>query len=205
MGSPVFWIEGDDPEMAAVFERARATFKYFWRELSWEQRRIVPALDLAAVKVAFSDDPDDADGRVEHMWVGDVTFDGFAISGSLLNDPHQLETLSQGDLVVVAPEQLEDWMYAMDRVYGAYTVNVLRARMKPRERKEHDGAWGMDFGNAAEPQVVPSGDPDAEHPMSQNMAPSMAEQIAKQPSLLTFVTRAVNASTTLAPAGAPTG
>lgn len=34
-------------------ERARKTFKYFWRELFWERRRIIPTLDFAMVKVPF--------------------------------------------------------------------------------------------------------------------------------------------------------
>ncbi|MFX8102449.1 DUF2314 domain-containing protein, partial [Acinetobacter baumannii] len=39
--------------MILAFESAKSTFKYFWRELYWEYRRIVPALELAYVKCAF--------------------------------------------------------------------------------------------------------------------------------------------------------
>jgi len=45
--SAVFLFDNSDPEMQRAYEQARATFKYFWRELAWERRRVVPALDLA--------------------------------------------------------------------------------------------------------------------------------------------------------------
>jgi hypothetical protein len=40
-------FDDSDPEMQRAYESARATFRFFWRELAWERRRIVPALDLA--------------------------------------------------------------------------------------------------------------------------------------------------------------
>jgi uncharacterized protein YegJ (DUF2314 family) len=184
--SPVYWAEGDDEEMAAATRRAKETFKYFWRELSWEQRRIVPALDLAAVKAAFSDDEDDPDAPVEHMWVNELTFDGQVMVGALVNQPNQLTSVTQGDPVPLDPEQLEDWMVAIDgKVYGAFTVHVLRARMSAEERAQHDEAWGLDFGDPATPRIVRGDDLDAEHPMSDNMAPSLDEQLQKDRSLLT--------------------
>ncbi len=64
--SPVFYAPGADPAILAASERARATFKYLWRELTWEYRRIIPALELAAVKAAFGDEGGHPD-EVEHM------------------------------------------------------------------------------------------------------------------------------------------
>ena len=49
----------DDPEIVAAGKTARGKFRYFWRELSWEYRRIVPGLDVAAFKVPFSDGDED--------------------------------------------------------------------------------------------------------------------------------------------------
>ena len=84
--SPVFFFDNDDPEMQRAYEQARATFRYFWREIAWEQRRIVPALDLACVKAPFSDpgevDSEDDEAQVEQMWVSDVRFDGRLITGT---------------------------------------------------------------------------------------------------------------------------
>ncbi len=74
-------VAADDPNMEKVKGYGRKTFRFFLRELSWERRRIVPGLEMAAVKIAFSDPPNlkgnhPAELDVEYMWVSDVEFDG---------------------------------------------------------------------------------------------------------------------------------
>jgi uncharacterized protein YegJ (DUF2314 family) len=203
--SKVFMFDNSDPEMQRAYEKARATFRYFWREAAWEKRRIVPGLGLACVKTPFSDgaqrthskgDPD-----VEHMWMDEVDFDGRIVSGVLLNAPNWLKTVKAGDAARVPLEQISDWMYAIsDEVYGAYTVNLLRSRMGLRERREHDAAWGLSFGDPQRIRIVPEpkkaggllkalfgGRADAEiqeHPMSDAMASPLKEQLAQNPSML---------------------
>jgi uncharacterized protein YegJ (DUF2314 family) len=199
--SKVFYAPAGDPEMDAAMTKARATFKYLWRELTWENRRIVPALEVAAVKSAFADEgggPDD----VEHMWLSEVEFDGDEITATLLNQPNHLRSVRQGDRVTLAPDDLEDWMYAMrGRVYGGFTIQAMRARMGAAERRSHDQAWGFDFGDPSQAVLVPdwsaptekpglmsrlfggrppaatAADPTAEHPMSENMAAELAKAI----------------------------
>lgn len=213
--SPVHFAPGDDPEMMAAYEAARATFRYFWRELSWERRRIIPGLDLSSVKAPFHDGegaPSPGDPTVEHMWLGQVDFDGKEVSGTLLNSPNWLKTVQGGDRVHVPLTHVSDWMYSqLGAVCGGHTVNLLRSRMSEAERRSHDDAWGLDFGDPRAISVVPppaapkkSGgflaglfgkrpatppppsDPDDEHPMSVNMAPQLREQITKDPSLLEY-------------------
>src|SRR5262245_49966241 len=189
--SRVFMFDNDDPEMQRAYENARATFRYFWREVAWERRRIVPALDLACVKAPFSDGErgtrsGDAPG-VEQMWVSEVDFDGRLVSGVLLNSPNWLKTVKQGDAVRIPLGAISDWRYVISgEVFGAYTVNLLRSRMDRRERQEHDSAWGLKFGDPATIRVTPQpnqgggllkgwfgkgqADPE-EHPMSEAMAP----------------------------------
>lgn len=184
--SPVVSAPADDEELAAAFAAARRTFKYFWREMTWEQRRIVPGTELSAVKAAFQD-PGAPIEDVEHMWLGDVSFDGDVLEGTLLNAPNVVESVQKDDRIALAPDRIEDWMYAVSgRVFGAYTVQVLRARMEPDEREQHDDAWGFDFGDPKKVELVPrwpghEGDPDREHPMSENMAAPLAGEIAKNP------------------------
>lgn len=194
--------QGDDPEMVATSKQARKTFRYFWREMSWEYRRIIPGLDLAAVKVAFTD-PEVAPGDpdTEQMWVSEIQCDGKEFTGTLLNSPAWLTNVSAGDPVCEPLSEITDWMFAIQgKVYGAYTVNLLRSRMSNRERKEHDQAWGLDFGDPEEIEVVyvepeqKSGflglfskksvtDPEKqrrakiEHPMSINMGESLKESL----------------------------
>src|SRR5262249_56061414 len=99
--SKVFMADNSDPEMQRAYANARATFRYFWREVAWERRRIVPALDLACVKAPFSDGErgtrteDTPD--VEHMWLSEVDFDGQFVSGVLLNAPNWPKTRQERD------------------------------------------------------------------------------------------------------------
>jgi uncharacterized protein YegJ (DUF2314 family) len=215
--SKVFLFDNSDPEMQEAYKKARATFRYFWREVAWERRRIVPALDLACVKAPFSDGARAAkpqeNPEVEHMWLNDVDFDGQFVSGVLMNTPNWLKTVKEGDSARIALDQISDWMYACSvhipgrrleraEVFGAYTVNLMRSRMSRQERKEHDDAWGLDFGAPRTIRIVPyekkksggllqawfgkrQADPDIpEHPMSEAAAQSLRERLAQDPSML---------------------
>lgn len=206
--SPIFSFDHSDEAMGEASKKARETFKYFWREVAWERHRIVAALDLASVKAAFRDDEPNEDGEhpVEHMWLAEVDFDGHAVSGLLLNAPRWLKSVKEGQPVDVPLSRIEDWMYVIEgRVYGAYTVNLMRSRMSRADRRAHDDAWGLDFGDPERIELVPPpkskahgflsklfggkappepADPDAEHPMSLNMAPSLREL---EPSSITSV------------------
>jgi uncharacterized protein YegJ (DUF2314 family) len=180
-----FFAKPDDEAMDAAFLRARSTFKYLWRELTWEYRRIMPALELAAVKAGFSDE-EDGGGQVEYMWVGELEFNGDTITGILMNGPNHLTSVQEGDRVTLSLDDVHDWMYVLSgRVYGGFTVDVIRAGMSARERRRHDEAWGFEFGQPGDVQLTPqwgaSTDPDLEHPMSESMAEELAEAIDADP------------------------
>jgi uncharacterized protein YegJ (DUF2314 family) len=159
--SPVFHFPGGDEDMEQAAARARRTFRYFWREMAWEQRRIIPGLDLASVKATFSDPPElrsraSDEPEVEHMWLIDVDFDGRRLEGTLINSPNSLQSVQEGDRVKIIGKQLFDWMYVIDgNVYGGFTVDVLRSRMSRTDRKAHDNAWGYDFGTPGIVNLVP--------------------------------------------------
>jgi uncharacterized protein YegJ (DUF2314 family) len=198
--SKVFFFDASDPQMQQANERARSTFRYFWRELSWERRRIVPALDLAAVKAPFTDGQLGDDSPVQQMWISEVNFNGREVGGVLLNSPNDLSSVSKGDAVRIPLGHLTDWMFAISgEVFGAFTVNLMRSRMSKRERQEHDSAWGLDFGDPARGRVTPEPNKgggllkgwfgnkapaDDEHPMSAGMTEKLSEQIKQGPSLL---------------------
>jgi uncharacterized protein YegJ (DUF2314 family) len=204
--SKVFMFDNADAEMQQAYENARASFRYFWRELSWERRRIIPGLDLACVKAPFSDGEQDqrADDaqQVEQMWLSEVDFDGRQVSGVLLNAPNWLKSIKEGDSARFPLGQITDWMYVISgEVFGAWTVNLMRSRMGRRERQEHDAAWGLNFGDPQNVRVVPEpkkgggllknwfGKQQAdtgEHPMSVNMAPSLKEQLEQDPSMVSL-------------------
>lgn len=182
MSSPVFFFKEDDEGMIQACVSAQASFKYFWREQCWERRRIVPGLDLAMIKLPFQDGPD---SEVEHMWVGDVEFDGDTLAGTLLNQPNWLKSVQQNDPVQAPFTYLEDWMISMGgRAYGAHTVQQMRAKMSPANRTEHDQAWGLDFGEPGQVLLELHGTETAEaasghrdHPMCVNMLPTIERQL----------------------------
>ncbi len=161
--SEVFHHSGDDPEMKKAFATARQTFRIFWRELNWENHRIVPGLDLACVKFPLTDPQSSRSPKnkdvpdAEQMWVSDCTFDGKTIKGTLLNSPNWLTSVKEGDSIEKPINELSDWMYAVHgKVYGAFTVHLLRRGMQKAERKAHDDAWGLDFGDPDAPRLAPA-------------------------------------------------
>jgi uncharacterized protein len=182
----VLLTDNCDPEMERAYAQARATFRYFWREVAWDRRRIVPALDLACVKAPFSDGERRAGTGgtpdVEHMWLSEVDFEGQFVSGVLGNTPNWLKTIKEGDSARVPISQISDWMYVISgEAYGGFTVNLLRSRMSARERREHDAAWGLNFGDPLKVRMV------AEHEhqvLSENAAVSLREELARNPSLV---------------------
>ena len=204
----IYKADGDDPKMIEAFQNAQKTFKYFWRELSWEYRRIVPALDIAYVKIAFIQETEDSDDPiVEHMWIDEVMFDGNNVMGVLLNDPNQLTNVANGDSVNVPLSQISDWLFAISdhspkkglsklfsstpkpKTYGGFTIQVLRSEMTKQERKKHDNAWGLDFGDCDEVLLVYEQEENPEnlieHPMSRNMREKFIDSLKEQPEEIT--------------------
>ena len=204
----IFWADCNNPKMMEAFKNAQKTFKYFWRELSWEYRRIVPGLTVACVKVAFSQDVEgQEEPLVEHMWINQVSFDGNNIAGILINSPHELTNVSEGDAVSVPLTRISDWLFAiMDskpktglsklfsstpkpKTYGGFTIQAMRSEMSDREREEHDKAWGLDFGDYHEVLLV-HGQKETpenliEHPMSRNMREKFVEFLNEYPDEIT--------------------
>ncbi|MBR8464101.1 DUF2314 domain-containing protein [Campylobacter sp. faydin G-24] len=177
--------------MLAAFNEARKTFRYFWREQSWEYQRIIPKLDFSCVKVMFSEEID-GELLVEHMWINDVYFDGKFIYGTLINEPNDLRGTKNGDKIKVELADISDWMFASDgKVCGGFSIQAMRATMSTDERVEHDKAWGMEFGDPSRVMLVSEQDEHPEnlheHPMSVNMKKSLTEFLDKNPSEATSV------------------
>lgn len=85
------------------------------------------------VKVVF----DEGDKR-EHIWLADLDFPGETATGVIANEPN-LPTLTFMQRVEFHLSYISDWMYIEDGyLIGGYTTRVIRDRMTPGERKEHD-------------------------------------------------------------------
>ena len=124
------------------------------------------------------------------MWCSDVQFDGVGISATLVNQPNWVRSVKNGDRVRLRLDEISDWMYTIqDEVFGGYTVNVMREDMNPKERAEHDGAWGLNFGDPKQIRIVhcPEGQTEddvmlGDHPMALNMGSSFADFLKSDPS-----------------------
>ncbi|AMA46496.1 DUF2314 domain-containing protein [Pseudomonas alabamensis] len=211
----IYTTSGDSPALQTAVANAQATFKFFWRELSWESRRIVKGLSLAAVKMSFpvhSDDPEVP--TVENMWLNEVDFDGVSISGMLLNEPEWATGFDASERVTLPLAALNDWMYVCGEVvFGGFTVDAMRSEMANEERAEHDAAWGLEFGapGFVELTMMPEGQPrvrlsraldtpadqealkrleEGDHPMAVNLSASMDEMLREHPGAVTDVDEA---------------
>lgn len=184
--SPVFMFDNSDAQMQRAYEQARSSFRFFWREVAWDRRRIVPALDLACIKAPFADGErraaNDGKPEVEHMWLSEVDFDGQFVRGVLANAPSWLKKVKEGDTARFRVGEISDWMYVISgEAYGAFTVNLLRSRMSVSERQQHDAAWGLKFGDPLKIRMVSEQEHQA---LSVAAASSLKEHLAKTPSLI---------------------
>lgn len=174
--SNVFYYD-EDKMMLKAYEDARNTFKYFYRELTWDFKRVVSVLGNAIVKVTIQEDD-----IIEHMWINNIEFDGVIVSGILTNIPRELTKIKQGDHVEVKLSEIKDWMFVIEnRAYGAFTVHVIRSNMRTLERIRHDNAWGLDFGDYNKPLVAYDQENDEsvliEHPIAISMKSQYDELI----------------------------
>jgi uncharacterized protein YegJ (DUF2314 family) len=143
--SEIIPVQSDDTEMNAAMQTARDRFPEFWREVSADYKRVIPALGGSMVK-AYFDDPGGAPQGGEHMWARDVDYDGKAITGTLADTPRHLHSVRSGEQVSFPLERLSDWFYVDGgKAIGAFTVRVLRSRMSEQERREHDSHYPFRF------------------------------------------------------------
>lgn len=184
--------KNESPEMILAFDKAVSTFKYFWRELYWEYRRIIPALELAYVKCAFIQEnlEDKNQPLIEYMWIDQIGFDGSTISGTLLNEPYIIDNVQAGETVSLQFDSIVDWMFLSNgTVHGGFTIQEYRKTLNAVDRKEYDEAWGIDFGNPDEIFLVYD-QKDCpknldEHPMCKNILDQFINIINTDPRIIT--------------------
>lgn len=187
MAQKIFFHSSDDPEMLAAYKKAQTTFRYLWRELYWEYRRIIPALEIGCVKVAFSQKTDEPDNPIiEHMWMNQIDFDGNLIHGIVINEPNQLTNIKNGDKVAIPISQVSDWLFAIaGKTYGGFTIHLMRSYMSEEERQAHDTVWGLDFGDFNNILVAYKQEENPnnliEHPMAINSKQQIIDFLDKNP------------------------
>lgn len=129
----IYGVKSEDKEMNAAIEKANQTLNDFNTGLS------NPKAESLALKVEFADS-----NGIEHMWIGDVEFKDGKYSGILNNDPEYIKEYKAGDKIDIDPSKISDWMYIENgKLFGGYTIKVLRNRMTEEERKQFDAESGM--------------------------------------------------------------
>ncbi len=128
--SDVAQTKRNDPKMAEAIELARATSGEFLAAL----KSPGPAQSGFSIKVKVVEG-----NEIEHIWLNHVTFDGEKLHGSINNVPLKLQKTKFGDAVVVAPQELSDWMFLEGRsLRGGYTLRVVRNGLNESERADFD-------------------------------------------------------------------
>ncbi|HEV2762796.1 MAG TPA: DUF2314 domain-containing protein [Pyrinomonadaceae bacterium] len=131
----VYLVRETDEEMNRAIEEARRTLTLFLAALQSPK----PGRSGFSVKHPFRQGE-----QVEHMWVGDVSFDGSVFRGTLDNAPRNLTNVEAGQEVEVPASQVSDWMYVEDgRLVGGYTLRVLHKQFTEEEKRAAEEAYGF--------------------------------------------------------------
>lgn len=121
-------VTDQDRAIEQAVMRARKSMGFFVAALKAKK----PADKGFEVKKAYVDGD-----KVEHLWVGELTFDGKNFQGKINNRPHDVRTVKLGQKVTVAPREVGDWMFIKDgKLIGGYTTRVLYSRLSPAEKAE---------------------------------------------------------------------
>jgi len=132
---PLVTIDGGDPEMNAAIKRAQETFPEFAKEVGADSRRVIPACEVAVLKVFFPDAERPDTG--EHMFVDGVWLEGERVNGTLASSPQSVAGLEEGQAVSFPVKRISDWFLVRDGVAsGGHTLKVLASRMTKDEYAE---------------------------------------------------------------------
>lgn len=125
----VVGVTKGDLAMDAAIARARASVDTLVNRLRNSSQPL-----LAQVKAPFG-----SGDQIEHMWVGNLSYDSRALHGRLASDPVWNSALHRGDSVRLLPQDISDWTIVEGGVLlGGYTIHELRRRMPAGERARFD-------------------------------------------------------------------
>jgi uncharacterized protein YegJ (DUF2314 family) len=130
----IFEVDAEDPEMLAAMMKARAEIEHFITVVQEGQG------STASVKIPLSEN-----GRTEHFWINDLTYQNDEFSGLIDNDPQIVTSVCAGQRVKVNKADISDWLYfnSEGRMVGNYTLRVLLRRMPSEQVQDlkHELQW----------------------------------------------------------------
>lgn len=129
-------VSNDDIEMNTAIQKAQETLPSFIQAFQSPTRTQTDFLIKARFPYGNGND-------AEHIWIGDLSYKNNQFEGFLVNEPIYLQNIKLGDKVTVQISDISDWMIIDDnKLFGGYTIHVLRNRMTKSEQEQ----FNQDFG-----------------------------------------------------------
>ncbi|HJT80384.1 MAG TPA: DUF2314 domain-containing protein [Chthoniobacterales bacterium] len=125
-----FNVEDSDKTMKRAVDQAQRSLGFFIAALKANK----PDDSEFAIKKGFTDGD-----NVEHLWINELRWDGKNFHGKIDNRPVDVRNVWLGEPVIVAPEDVSDWMFVKDNtLMGGYTTRVLYQRLNSEEKARFD-------------------------------------------------------------------
>lgn len=129
----IYNVKASDAEMNEAIEKAKQTLHDFNAAL------LNPEIEVKSLKVKFQNQTD-----AEHLWLSNIVFKDGKYTGILDNEPEYFTEYKIGDTIDVDDKNISDWMYIKNgKLFGGYTIKVLRNRMSESEREQFDAESGL--------------------------------------------------------------
>lgn len=117
---PAVRVAADDTQMEEATHKANAMWSVFVNAFDQRHRD-----QTFAIKVPFTDGQE-----TEYMWLLVSEINDENVTGTLDNDPIYLRNIHAGDTIMVAIEQVNDWLYTDNgEIVGGFTTETLSKQM----------------------------------------------------------------------------
>ncbi|WP_053003815.1 YegJ family protein [Sphingobacterium sp. Ag1] len=125
----VIGFRSDDEAMNAAIVKAKNSLNQFVQAVEKPQE----GYEAFALKIAY----DTPDKSLEHIWVGDISYQNGQFTGVVSNSPVSTKEVALGDTVVINKQNISDWMY-LDKgiLRGGYTIRAMRDQLSGSEKEE---------------------------------------------------------------------
>ncbi|CAN5740290.1 DUF2314 domain-containing protein [soil metagenome] len=125
----VIAIAGNDPEMIAAMDRARATIEPVIQKLE------EGSVDTFSIKVKITEGD-----QVEYFWLNNIDLQDGIFTGTIDNTPQFVHNVKLGQKVTVKKSEIADWLYTRNgKMYGNYTLRVLLKKLPADEVAKYRG------------------------------------------------------------------
>ncbi len=131
----VVYVQKDDSQMLAAFDKARNSLDSFLDKLSTAKNK-----QEYFLKVGLRNGDD-----VEYFWMGNLeTVSGNTFSGVLGNQPRLVTGYSLGDVIQFERKDIFDWMYMEGgKMHGNFTTCVLLQKESIEQQEAFKQAYGL--------------------------------------------------------------